>query len=139
MKVILFFKLEISRPEKTPSKGGVRKVWTEEEAAAFVEALELYGRDWKKCAEHIKTKTSKCVASRAQKYFIYLYSKDIPLPQKVQESGNGYTLSGKPLDPDSAAAIAYGIGGADATKKYRLELKRRRLEKIRQDESIIKS
>lgn len=32
-----------------------------------------------------------------------------PLPDKVRCSGEGYTLSGKPLDPTSAAATAYGF------------------------------
>jgi protein MYSM1 len=31
----------------------------------------------------------------------------MPLPGKVSESGAGYTLSGKPLDPESAAAKQY--------------------------------
>ena len=32
-----------------------------------------------------------------------------PVPAKVAETGTGYTLSGKPLDPTSAAARAYGL------------------------------
>jgi hypothetical protein len=35
-----------------------------------------------------------------------------PLPAKVIESGCGYTLSGKLLDPHSAAAAAYGFSMA---------------------------
>lgn len=31
------------------------------------------------------------------------------MPAKVAETGSGYTLSGKPLDPTSAAARAYGL------------------------------
>lgn len=31
------------------------------------------------------------------------------LPPKMAESGAGYTLSGKLLDPDSASARAYGL------------------------------
>ena len=37
----------------------------------------------------------------------------------MQESGEGYTLSGKPLDPNSAAARAYGLQGAAGMKSYR--------------------
>eukprot|EP00873_Tetraselmis_striata_P035155 jgi/Tetstr1/455419/TSEL_042251.t1 len=62
------------------------RAWTEEEERLFQEALVLHGRNWKACAGHGKR-----------------------LPPKVAESGEGYTLSGKPLDPDSAAARAYGF------------------------------
>ena len=53
------------------------------------------------------TRDSKSIRSRAQKYFIKLYRDGTPLPTKVAESGPGYTLSGKPLDPNSAAARPY--------------------------------
>jgi protein MYSM1 len=36
-----------------------------------------------------------------------MFRDQIPLPDKVKESGEGYTLSGKPLDPNSAAAKPY--------------------------------
>lgn len=36
-----------------------------------------------------------------------MYRDNIPLPPKVRESGDGYTLSGKPLDPTSSAARPY--------------------------------
>lgn len=36
-----------------------------------------------------------------------MYRDDKPLPDKVKESGEGYTLSGKPLDVTSAAAKPY--------------------------------
>ena len=52
-------------------------------------------------------------------HFIKLYKENKPLPAKVAESGEGYTLSGKPLDPDSAAARAYGAKGAEAATAYR--------------------
>lgn len=36
-----------------------------------------------------------------------MFRDKIPLPEKIRESGEGYTLSGKPLDPNSAAAKPY--------------------------------
>jgi hypothetical protein len=36
-----------------------------------------------------------------------MFRDQVPLPDKVKESGEGYTLSGKPLDPNSAAAKPY--------------------------------
>lgn len=83
--------------------------WDEAEEAKFVEALHLHGRDWKKCAEHVGTRDARAITSHAQKYFIKLCLQGKRLPRKVAESGDGYTLSGKPLDPNSAAARAYGF------------------------------
>lgn len=47
-----------------------------------------------------------------------MFRDKIPLPDKIRESGEGYTLSGKPLDPNSAAAKPYlsRNGGASSTK-----------------------
>jgi hypothetical protein len=36
-----------------------------------------------------------------------MFRDQVPLPAKVRESGEGYTLSGKPVDPNSAAAKPY--------------------------------
>eukprot|EP00887_Chlorella_sp_A99_P000761 scaffold5.g761.t1 len=46
---------------------------------------------------------------RLQKYLIKLLLRGEEVPGKMKGSGLGYTLSGKPLDPDSAAARAYGL------------------------------
>jgi len=101
-------------------KRATPKPWTQDEEKLFLEALELYGRDWKSAAEYLNhTRDHKGIASHAQKYFIKLYKEDIPLPAKVMESGEGYTLSGKPLDPNSAAARAYGLQGTLGKKSYR--------------------
>ena len=83
--------------------------WTDSEEALFLEALEKYGRDWKKGAEHVRTRDARAFSSHAQKHLIKLCIANKPLPAKVAESGLGYTLSGKPLDPNSAAAKAYGL------------------------------
>ncbi|KAJ1981039.1 hypothetical protein H4R35_000882 [Dimargaris xerosporica] len=81
--------------------------YLDEERQRFAEALELYGRDWKQVVAHVATRDEKSIRSHAQKHFIKLYRDNIPLPAKVQESGKGYTLSGLPLDPDSASARVY--------------------------------
>ena len=67
------------------------------------------GRDWKACAAYVGTRDSRAIASHAQKHFVRLCIDGQALPAKVAESGAGYTLSGKPLDPESAAAKAYGF------------------------------
>ncbi|KAJ1912467.1 hypothetical protein H4219_005590 [Mycoemilia scoparia] len=81
--------------------------YNDDEEQLFLEGLELYGRDWNAISKHIKTRDSKSIRSHAQKHFIKMFRDKIPLPEKVKESGEGYTLSGRPLDPNSAAARPY--------------------------------
>jgi protein MYSM1 len=83
--------------------------WTDEEERLFLEALQVYGRDWKRCAEHVGSRDHRAYTSHAQKHFIKMLLRGEELPPKVAATGRGYTLSGKPLDPNSAAARAYGL------------------------------
>ena len=43
--------------------------WTREEHQAFLEGLKECGREWKKVAQRIPTRTSAQIRSHAQKYF----------------------------------------------------------------------
>ena len=38
---------------------GVAKAWSEEEEGRFLEALELYGRDWKACSRHLVSRDAR--------------------------------------------------------------------------------
>lgn len=51
--------------KKIPSQGR----WTKKEHEAFLEGLNIYGREWKKVALRISTRTSAQIRSHAQKYF----------------------------------------------------------------------
>lgn len=56
--------------------------WTKEEHDAFLSALRIYGKEWKKVAAKVKTRTVVQTRTHAQKYFQKL--------QKVKEfTGNG--------------------------------------------------
>ena len=52
--------------------------WTREEHAAFLSALKMYGKEWKKVAAKVKTRTVVQTRTHAQKYF-----------QKLQKAVNG--------------------------------------------------
>ena len=97
------------RRKDAGQKKAAPRRWTEAEEAAFVEGLARFGRDWRRIGEHLGTRDARAVSSHAQKHFIRLCLQGKRLPPKVRESGEGYTLSGKPLDPNSAAARAYGF------------------------------
>lgn len=97
-----------AKKAKKPVVEGMNSgVYTELEEKHFLEGLETYGRDWGKLQQLVATRDSNSIRSHAQKHFIKMFRDQIPLPAKVRESGEGYTLSGKPLDPNSAAAKPY--------------------------------
>lgn len=50
--------------------------WTDQEHQSFLTGLRLYGREWKKVAAKIKTRTSAQIRSHAQKYFAKLSRDD---------------------------------------------------------------
>ncbi|KAJ2438908.1 hypothetical protein GGF42_008136, partial [Coemansia sp. RSA 2424] len=81
--------------------------YTDDEERMFNEGLELFGRSWSEISGHVGTRDAKSIRSHAQKCFIKLFRDGVALPAKVRESGEGYTLSGRPLDPNSAAARPY--------------------------------
>lgn len=55
--------------------------WTKEEHEAFLSALQVYGKEWKKVAARVKTRTVVQTRTHAQKYFQKL--------QKVLEGESG--------------------------------------------------
>lgn len=68
--------------------------WTNEEHRAFLEGLKEFGREWKKVATRIPTRTSAQIRSHAQKYFA-----------KLQREQDTMHLS---ADQGLSAAIAEG-------------------------------
>ncbi|KAF4355793.1 hypothetical protein F8388_011938 [Cannabis sativa] len=71
-----------------------RESWAEEEHDKFLEALQLFDRDWKKIEDFVGSKTVIQIRSHAQKYF-----------QKVQK--NGTLAHVPPPRPKRKAAHPY--------------------------------
>ncbi|KAG0374286.1 hypothetical protein BGX24_010589 [Mortierella sp. AD032] len=97
---------KVKQPKEAP-QGFNTGVYSEKEETAFVEALDIFGRNWRSVEQHVATRDANSIRSHAQKHFIKLFRDNIPLPAKVLESGPGYTLSGNDLNPYSSAARPY--------------------------------
>ena len=59
-------------PTSKSSKGR----WTDEEHNKFLQAIRLYGKDWRKVQEFIGTRTGAQIRSHAQKYFITMVKQE---------------------------------------------------------------
>lgn len=77
--------------------------WTKEEHEAFLGALQMYGKEWKKVAAKVKTRTVVQTRTHAQKYF-----------QKLAKSMDG---SGDDVSVDMGLASDSGGGGAGGGKR----------------------
>lgn len=64
--------------------------WTEKEHQSFLVGLRLYGREWKKVASKIRTRTSAQIRSHAQKYFAKISRDD---QQRRKDSGESLSHS----------------------------------------------
>lgn len=49
--------------------------WTEEEHTRFLKALDMYGRNWKKVGEMVKTRSLVQIRTHAQKHYMKLERK----------------------------------------------------------------
>ena len=83
-------KKENNNVNKVQDGGGEKKkkvirLWLPEEEKLFLEAVELFGRNWKSCVAHLNhSRDVKGFKSHAQKYFVKLYRDGKPLPAKVR-------------------------------------------------------
>ena len=112
------------RKKNPPVRGISSGRWTDSEHQAFLKGLQLYGREWKKVASHIPTRTSAQVRSHAQKYFTkmqrdqdaFLILSSHQQQQQQQQQGDAsgeqtssLALGGQPasssLSPATAASL----------------------------------
>jgi len=97
--------------------------WTKEEHEAFLKALKMYGKEWKKVAAKVKTRTVVQTRTHAQKYFQKLQKarSDENSTGTVTVAGDadmGVSLNvdlvgglGHQANAIAAAAAAAGVGG----------------------------
>lgn len=78
--------------------------WTNEEHRAFLDGLKEFGREWKKVATRIPTRTSAQIRSHAQKYFAKL--------QREHETTMNLASSSSEHASSSGAGILVNGGGA---------------------------
>ncbi|CAN1775663.1 Protein REVEILLE 8, partial [Linum perenne] len=97
-----------------------RESWTEEEHDKFLEALQLFDRDWKKIEDFVGSKTVIQIRSHAQKYFLKVQKNGTvahvppprpkrkaahPYPQKASKNGANSLISSIPY-PSSINTLA---------------------------------
>ncbi|DBA00909.1 TPA: hypothetical protein N0F65_006109 [Lagenidium giganteum] len=84
--------------------------WTEQEHQSFLAGLRLYGREWKKVASKIKTRTSAQIRSHAQKYFAKLARDE---ETREGSSGSNTPNSYGYFSDGGSSAVNSGDEGAD--------------------------
>ncbi|KAJ4951246.1 hypothetical protein NE237_028078 [Protea cynaroides] len=71
-----------------------RESWTEQEHDKFLEALQLFDRDWKKIEAFVGSKTVIQIRSHAQKYFLKIQkngtSEHVPPPRPKRKAAHPY-------------------------------------------------
>jgi SHAQKYF class myb-like DNA-binding protein len=80
--------------------------WTQAEHEAFLEGLNIYGREWKKVALNISTRTSAQIRSHAQKYFAKL-SRD-----ELTQAASSLSSHSDAIAGTSGAAAAMNVDAA---------------------------
>mmetsp|Transcript_23053 Transcript_23053/g.37446 ORF Transcript_23053/g.37446 Transcript_23053/m.37446 type:complete len:626 (+) Transcript_23053:736-2613(+) len=99
-------KLKRKRSSSSSSKPGVSTGrWTHEEHQAFLDGLKECGREWKKVAMRIPTRTASQIRSHAQKYFAKM-SRDAENNQLLAPSSSVGTV-----DPSQSGPHAATVAG----------------------------
>ncbi|PWA72987.1 Homeodomain-like protein [Artemisia annua] len=76
-----------------------RQNWTDIEHDKFLEALQLFDRDWKKIEAFVGSKTAIQIRSHAQKYFLKVQktgtNEHVPPPRPKRKAAHPYPLKAK--------------------------------------------
>lgn len=110
-----------------------RESWTEPEHDKFLEALQLFDRDWKKIEAFIGSKTAIQIRSHAQKYFLKVQKSGTnehlppprpkrkaahPYPQKASKNAQNQALSSGSIQPSAALLDGGYVLGPDSSSMH---------------------
>lgn len=59
--------------------------WTKDEHFRFLEALKLFGKEWRSVQRHVCTRTSTQARSHAQKFFVKIEKRTQTLEEFLEE------------------------------------------------------
>ncbi|XP_041009907.1 protein REVEILLE 6 isoform X2 [Juglans microcarpa x Juglans regia] len=97
-----------------------RESWTEPEHDKFLEALQLFDRDWKKIEAFVGSKTVIQIRSHAQKYFMKVQkngtSEHLPPPRPKRKAAHPY-----PQKASKNAPVLLQVSGSFQTSSALLE------------------
>jgi SHAQKYF class myb-like DNA-binding protein len=100
--------------------------WTVEEHNHFVECLNIYGRDWKKVADRITTRTSAQIRSHAQKFFGKL-QKDMGIHLSSPAlsafcDDNQFPYDGDGQEYESSGKLAISYEKVDSLRRIEIKI-----------------
>lgn len=98
--------------DKNQSKAVGR--WTKEEHQKFVEALKLYGKNWKQVEEHVGTRNGAQIRSHAQKFFNRL-EREMNLKESIAKQTIGGKIKEKSQRKASECSVSTNCSYQEVT------------------------
>ncbi|KAF7826095.1 C-terminal binding protein AN [Senna tora] len=95
-----------------------RESWSEQEHDKFLEALQLFDRDWKKIEAFVGSKTVIQIRSHAQKYFLKVQkngtSEHVPPPRPKRKAAHPYPQKA----PKNAPSVSQVTGSMQSSSAF---------------------